>query len=86
MRVRSNSSLVAAAQCSEQQTLSAGLAISAGLAKNDFQLKGGAEDATAEVRVAAGAHDSACLLRPRPGNQSTHSSVDIDQVLGLYLY
>jgi hypothetical protein len=37
------------------------------LAKSDFQLKGGAEDATAEVRIAAGAHDSACLMRPRPG-------------------
>jgi hypothetical protein len=47
----SNNSLVAAAQCSRQQTHELGLAISVGFGRDRLQLKGGAEDATADVRV-----------------------------------
>jgi hypothetical protein len=43
-----------------------------------LQLKGGAGDTTAEVRGArrGWAHDSACLVRPRRGNKSTHRSAE----------
>jgi hypothetical protein len=54
-----------ATQFRDSKRMSAAWGSVSALAKTDFRLKGGAEDATAEnarvaSRVAAGAHNSAC--------------------------